>query len=269
VAWFAASVVGVGLALWLAASPRVAGIHHALWTIACLFVLHIAMLVHAYLGVRQPENRAENKPWFAAFLSGILPGIGQFYSGQVFAGLLAVAATVFLATAPAAAQLFGGQLIGLVASLHAYRAARLQTGAAKNRIWLLTTALVAELLLLGGGILVVRTFFVQPFKVPTNTMAPTIRGITKLADGRIVAGDHIFVDKLSYRFRSPRRGDVVVFRTDDIAGLPEASRGEYYVKRIVGLPGERVSIHPPFVYINGKKLTEPPIFQAISSRQSG
>jgi len=100
-------------------------------------------------------------------------------------------------------------------------------------------------------------------------MEPTLRGIRKLPSGLMSVGDHVFVDKFMYRIRAPKRGDIVVFRTDKIAALVGSSRAAYYVKRIVGLPGERVSIKPPFLYINGQRVTEPPILEAIQNRERG
>ncbi len=55
----------------------------------------------------------------------------------------------------------------------------------------------------------------------------------------INAGDHILVDRLTYNFRRPERGEIVVFRTAGIPGIPEAT---YYIKRLVGLGGDRVRI---------------------------
>jgi signal peptidase I len=87
-----------------------------------------------------------------------------------------------------------------------------------------------------------------------------------LWSGVVTAGDHVFVERLSYRFRSPKRGDIVVFSTDGIMGLPQNT---CYIKRIVGLPGERVGIAPPFLTINGDRLTTPAIFQMISNKTNG
>ncbi len=63
---------------------------------------------------------------------------------------------------------------------------------------------------------------------------------------RMTAGDHLFVDRLTYNFRKPTRGDIIVFET---AGIPVEKRDaynipddEFYIKRLVGLPGEKVSI---------------------------
>jgi len=97
--------------------------------------------------------------------------------------------------------------------------------------------------------------FVLHFRMPTNSMAPTICG-----------GDHLLVNKLAGR---PRRGDVVVFRTDEVVNITAGARGKIYIKRVVGLPGEQISFEPPRVLINGHPLTEPPILEKIQSAQDG
>lgn len=76
-----------------------------------------------------------------------------------------------------------------------------------------------------------------------------------IAKGAIDTGDQVFVDKFSYNFVKPHRGDVFVFRTNDIPGIredPEAG-APFYIKRLAGLPGDQLRIDPPFLYVNGKK----------------
>ena len=61
-------------------------------------------------------------------------------------------------------------------------------------------------------------------------------------------GDNLIVDKLSYRFHDPDRFDIIVFPQED---------GRYFIKRIIGLPGENVRIDEDgFIYINGENLQE-------------
>ena len=67
---------------------------------------------------------------------------------------------------------------------------------------------------------------------------------------QISAGDHLFVDRLSYNFRKPQRGEIVVFAT---AGIPEEKRenfripgDQFYIKRLVGLGGEKLSLAPDY-----------------------
>ena len=66
--------------------------------------------------------------------------------------------------------------------------------------------------------------------------------------GTVKAGDHVFVDKIRWNFSPPKRGQVVVFRTDGIQGLDQ---GIHYIKRLVGLSGERVVVSPPNLIIDG------------------
>ncbi len=76
-----------------------------------------------------------------------------------------------------------------------------------------------------------------------------------IARGVVDTGDQVFVDKFSYNFVKPHRGDVFVFRTNHIPGIredPEAG-SPFYIKRLAGLPGDRLRVDPPFLFINGDK----------------
>ncbi len=75
---------------------------------------------------------------------------------------------------------------------------------------------------------------------------------------REVRDDRIIVNKFIYWFRAPRRGEIVVFRVPPLIYQRDKP---IYIKRLVGLPGERVEIRPPHVYINGERLEEPEIFR--------
>ncbi len=73
----------------------------------------------------------------------------------------------------------------------------------------------------------IRYFLFQPFIVSGASMAPNF-----------ATGDYLIVDEISYRFSTPQRGDVVVF---DASFIPDYS-GQRFIKRVVGLPGETVSV---------------------------
>lgn len=73
-------------------------------------------------------------------------------------------------------------------------------------------------------VLIIRTFLIQPFLVNGASMEPNFSN-----------GDYLLVDELSYRLREPARGEVVVFR------YPENDT-VFYIKRIIGLPGERLTV---------------------------
>ncbi len=76
-----------------------------------------------------------------------------------------------------------------------------------------------------------------------------------IARGAIDTGDQVFVDKFSYNFVRPHRGNVFVFRTDDIPDiLPDPITGEhsFYIKRLAGVPGDTLRIDPPLLFVNGQ-----------------
>ncbi|HET7299728.1 MAG TPA: signal peptidase I [Oleiagrimonas sp.] len=102
-------------------------------------------------------------------------------------------------------------------------------------------------------VLLLRSFVAEPFHVPTGSMIPTIN-----------VGEFILTNKFAYGLRlpvfhtrildlgEPRRGDIVVFRA------PWAP-GQDWVKRVVGLPGDRVVVEGEHVWINGKLVKDEPI----------
>lgn len=87
--------------------------------------------------------------------------------------------------------------------------------------------------------LIIRTFVVQAFKIPSGSMIPTL-----------LIGDHILVCKFYYWFNEPERGDILVFR------YPQ-DRDRDFIKRVIGLPGDKVVIRGNRVYVNGTPIDEP------------
>ncbi len=88
------------------------------------------------------------------------------------------------------------------------------------------------------------------------------------------AGDQILVNKIAYHFRGPARGEVFVFKTNNIEMLEERLRDEgvegsqYYIKRCVAIGGDVVTIEPPLLYINGARARGLG-FDRVQSRQDG
>ncbi|NLV91225.1 MAG: signal peptidase I [Firmicutes bacterium] len=93
------------------------------------------------------------------------------------------------------------------------------------------------------------TFIAQSFLVQGSSMVPTLHD-----------GERLLVDKLTWRFREPKRGEIVVFR------YPSDPRRKF-IKRIIGVPGDQVLIKQGYVYVNGERLEETyingPTFGAI------
>ncbi len=218
--------------------------------------------------------------------------------------------------------------LGLAAAIEKHASVQLQRGGAfKENFEILVVAVVVAMGL--------RAYFIQPFKIPTGSMQPTLYGITSeahtptlldrfplnlvklavtgaryseryaLAGGRLGEGtdsadpsvkifhiggrrhaipkeavhdayghltpefnnparmvekgellwagitrrgDHLFVNKVIWHFRKPRRDEIMVFKTDQI---PTLEPGTHYIKRMCGLPGEKISVRPPHLVING------------------
>ena len=109
---------------------------------------------------------------------------------------------------------------------------------------------------------VIKTFLVQAFYIPSGSMIPTLE-----------IGDRVLVEKVSYRLREPERGEVIVFQRPGSEGARAGVTGQLrsfleglglaqpdadidLIKRVIGLPGERVQVKKGVVLINGKPLTE-------------
>lgn len=93
----------------------------------------------------------------------------------------------------------------------------------------------------------IRSFIVQPFYVRGASMEPNFEN-----------GEYLIVNEIGYRFAQPQRGDVVIFRYP-------LNPAEHFIKRIVGLPGEIVSVEDGRVLINGVELSESYIPRDVST----
>lgn len=79
------------------------------------------------------------------------------------------------------------------------------------------------------------------------SMEPTLQGTSEIDPDKV--GDNLIVDKITYRFRDPERFDIIIF--------PFKYDGKFYIKRVIGLPGETVQIDTNgVIYINGEVLEE-------------
>ncbi len=86
--------------------------------------------------------------------------------------------------------------------------------------------------------LLIQAFLIKPYRIPSESMENTL-----------LIGDRVLVDRVSWRFSQPQRGDITVFHP------PFA--GPVLIKRIIGMPGDLISIRDGAVYIDGKRLDEP------------
>lgn len=99
-----------------------------------------------------------------------------------------------------------------------------------------------------------RVFF-RPFYMPTNSMLPTIHGNTPQEDGTTNKGDRFYVEEYAYWFKKPTRGDIIAFKTERLT--PFLPNGQIYLKRIVGIPGDILSIRNGHFFNGSQPITEP------------
>ncbi|MDJ0508552.1 MAG: signal peptidase I [Crocosphaera sp.] len=105
-------------------------------------------------------------------------------------------------------------------------------------IELAQTVVTAVVLALG-----IRTFVAEARYIPSSSMEPTLQ-----------INDRLIIEKLSYHFREPIRGDVVVFNPTE--ALKAQDFHDAFIKRIIGLPGETVEVKIGKVLVNGEEITE-------------
>jgi signal peptidase I len=93
---------------------------------------------------------------------------------------------------------------------------------------------------------IIRLFVAEPRYIPSDSMVPTLQ-----------VGDRLVVEKISYRFRAPRFGEIVVFDPPEILREMGFKGDQAFIKRIIGLPGQTIRVHQGVVYLDGKPLSEP------------
>jgi signal peptidase I len=86
--------------------------------------------------------------------------------------------------------------------------------------------------------LLIQAFLVKPYRIPSESMENTL-----------LIGDRVLVDRISWRLSDPGRQDIVVFHPP--------FEGPVLIKRIIGMPGDEISLEDGMVYVNGEKLDEP------------
>jgi signal peptidase I len=104
--------------------------------------------------------------------------------------------------------------------------------------WLMLWEVVKVVAMALAIVVVVKHFLFQPFYVKGASMEPTFED-----------HEYLIIDELTYRFHEPVRGDVVVFRYPN-------DTSQYFIKRVIGLPGESLEVKDSSVWINGQQLNE-------------
>jgi len=94
--------------------------------------------------------------------------------------------------------------------------------------------------------LLVKTFLFQAFRIPSESMVPTL-----------LVGDRVLVNKVSYKLHEVHRGDVVVFTRPEQLENPGGNEPEDLIKRVVAVGGDTVVARDGVLYVNNQPMTEP------------
>jgi signal peptidase I len=108
----------------------------------------------------------------------------------------------------------------------------------------------------------------KPYRIPSASMEPTLHCAQPATGCNGHSSDRVIANRLVYRFKEPERGDIVVFHAP-AAVRTACSAGGTFIKRIVGLPGEVVSMRNGDVYIDGARLREPYLVAAYRGHETG
>ncbi|MEO0869148.1 MAG: signal peptidase I, partial [Cyanobacteria bacterium J06642_11] len=222
------------------------------WTIGCFLLVYCFSILDAYRGT-QPGYASRiavprsSDPWYAVFLSQLLPGLGHLYLQQAFAaGLFLITGILTTWLANSMPQLVPiPPLIWAVSCYHVYISFPHRMSRSSNAIAFLILGLFLVRLSLASTPGWVHQM-VEQCIVPSDSMVPTLQ-----------VDDRLFVRRnQTYR---PKTGDIIVFTPPKKAfeDLPEADETLLYVKRVVGVPGQQIFVKDGLVYVDNQPLPEP------------
>lgn len=115
----------------------------------------------------------------------------------------------------------------------------------KEKFWQRTRENVQIIAIALALALFIRAFVAEPRFIPSDSMLPTLE-----------VGDRLVVEKVSYRFRPPATGEIIVFDPPQQLQIQGYAKDQAFIKRIIGTPGQTVQIQDGKVYLNGTPLQE-------------
>jgi signal peptidase I len=107
-----------------------------------------------------------------------------------------------------------------------------------------------------GAVLAIKQWVVNPYRIPSASMEPTLHCAEPMPGCLSGFSDRVLANRFIYRFRDPERGEIVVFETPESA-FERCGAGGTFVKRIIGLPGDRLVQRDGVLTVNGQRLNEP------------
>ena len=253
----------IGIGGWLIFSPT-GDIGIGLVLGFASIAVNIWNLFDAHRCARKANNRSfeelrktSKDPWLAVLLSRILPGMGHIYIGKAWLGILLLIIFIFS---------YGFPLGSIIASCFITYDAYIAAAPGRRKLstsWLVEFFIVLFVLTQVNFAPLSRTYVAEARYIASRSMLPTL----KIKDGLII-------DKLSYRFQEPQRGDIILFFAPERAvicynnsSIPDSGESwpdlpSGFIHRIIGLPGDKVEVKREQVYINNKTFQEKYIAEA-------
>lgn len=242
-------------ALYIASWSIFAADGNTLWGLGLItptVFIYIVSLFETYRAIAktsildsQNTVKAQPSPWFAVFLSQILPGLGHWYIQRTWIGTALISGTFITVSL---SQVFKSWLIvppllTAIACYHVYTTFPRRRLDHRQFLLAIVAAIFALRLLLSSTPGWIRQQ-VEFFKIPSGSMWPTLQ-----------VGDQIFVHRTSHYL--PTQGDIIVFRPPSTLEAGSTTQSHFFVKRVVGQPGQLIEIKQGMVYINRQPLPEP------------
>ncbi len=189
--------------------------------------------------LRFEELRKSSKdPWLSVFLSRIIPGLGHLYIKKIWQGILFLILFIVSALIPLVSVIFSAFI-----AYNAYVLSPVRRERTKRLILIISSLLVIISLVNTLQAYSIRNFVAEARYIPSGAMLPTLQ-----------INDRLIIDKWSYRFQSPKQGDIVVFLPTET--LKQQNFKDAFIKRVIGLPGDQVEIKGGKVYVNNQPLQE-------------
>jgi signal peptidase I len=249
-------LIAIGILLniatfWFCYSPQ-GNTLIAIGLLISLLIFVIWSWVDAHKSAKKTNNsdfeelRLRSKDaWLAAFISSFIPGIGHVYLRKW------IFVTIFIALWIIGLFYSRSNLLMVLALwvyhffvvYHAYISAPSHRESSRKLILVVCGCLLLSTTFLGTALIASRMFLVEARYMPSSSMEPTLQ-----------INDRLLIDKISYRLRNPIQSELIVFQPPN---NPFLKANNVLLKRLIGLPGDRIAIRNGKVLINGKALDEP------------
>ena len=196
----------------------------------------------------ESTRQKDKDVWLAIFLSTFIPGLGHLYlrywlPGMIF--LISFLLTVGLSASNNQSIAILGKTLQVILILfsffHAYSYRSPERSPQPINRFIISFVSISIFTVFFAGL--IRQFVIETRYIPAESMLPTLK-----------VNDRLVINKLAYRFYLPQRGDIVVF--DPTEALQDQGYRDAFIKRIIGLPGDRIKVIGGQVYVNDKALIE-------------